>query len=110
MASLSNINQIPNTINLANPAVLKVFCTHNNINTVDAVEEPTNEQTMSQQVVEANVYEFEEEDLVEYVKQYLIIWNTRDKNYKDTGKKSIVWGNIQSNKELNSSGKLSIFY
>ena len=47
MASLSNIlNQIPNTINLANPAVLKAFCTHN-INTVDAVEEPTNEQTMS---------------------------------------------------------------
>ena len=33
MASFSNVlNQIPNTINLANPAVLKAFCTHNNIN------------------------------------------------------------------------------
>ena len=62
---------------------------------------------MSQQVVEANVYEFEEEDLIEYVRQYPIIWNTRDKNYKDTGEKSIVWGYITKN--LNSSGKLSIF-
>ena len=80
--------------------------------TVDAVvkevEEPiNNEQTVSQQVVKPNMYEFEEEDLVEYVKQYPIIWNTKDKNYKDTGKKSIVWENITKN--LNSSYKLSIF-
>ena len=93
MASLSNINQIPNTINLANPAVLKAFCTHNNINTVDAVEEPTNEKTMSQQVVKANVYEFEEEDLVEYVKQYPIIWNKEIKIIRIRGK-SLSYGEI----------------
>ena len=50
MTSLSNVLiQIQNTINLANHEELKEFCTHNNINTVDAVdteveEAPTNKK------------------------------------------------------------------
>ena len=72
------------------------------LNTVDAVVKEVEEL-----VVEPNVYEFEEEDLVEYVKQYPIIWNKKDENHKDTRKNYIVWENITKN--LNSSGKLSIF-
>ena len=85
------------SINLEDNAVLKALSTPTT--TTQATKDNTKECAVD------TFDEDLEEELIEHVKLYPMIWNVTLKEYKDAGKKSLLWQRISTNLKIN--GKLN---